>query len=744
MPNVFFIEQNAFTTGEVSRAVGNRTDLDKYAYALAKAKNCFISPYGAVSKRTGTKFVAEISDKAILERFIFTKDIVYLLCFENQKLSVYLNNQKVTELATPYKQDELRKLKLNQSNDVMIITNGIDAPKVLARYTHDDWRLEDFKITRYPMASVNDDKDNLLSVGAIEGDTTLTAVKDTFKEEMVGTQIEIIHDVEEVSVTLEKSGTTEPIYCEEYTIITNGFWKGEVTIEKSYDKQNWQRLRTYKSNEDANVKEGGANSSPCYLRMKADVRQGSNALTFSGALRGKPRTAHGLVKINKILTPKTAEVSVIVRCGNTTPTDTWKLSYWSKNNYPTTSCFWQNRLWFTSKSNSSDVIFGSRTGDYTNFSVERVSGDLTDDSACIFPIITKDVLNVIWLIGGKDLIILSDGAEYRVDGDNIVTPKDFQASVQSRRGSSECKCLFIGDQVLYVQRGGKTVREMGFSQERMAYVGDDLTIFAKHLTRGYTFVDGAYKQEPNSIIYYVRSDGKICCLSYIKEQQVFAWSTIETDGEISAVTSIARDGEENIYCVVKRGDKYNIEMFTSFNESEDLFDHTYTDSTIEPQIKDDNVLYGLDRFIGKRVNVVFYEGNDNGERVGMPRYLNLEVESNGELKMPCKVHSAKVGLPYTAEIETLNVEAKLQGLGTLQGKEKQIVSCVLRLENSYGGEIGQNSSFTFDIPYPQQGLYTTDIICDVGGERNLQGRLFIKHEEPVPFNLLSLVREVSV
>lgn len=744
MANTFFIEQNAFTTGEVSPAVGNRTDLDKYPYALAKAKNCFISPYGPVSKRTGTKFIADIGEAAILEKFIFTKEVVYLLVIKENNISIFLNDEKVTELETPFKKPYLRHMRFNQSNDVMIITDGVNVPKMLIRYSHNNWKLEDFKITRYPMANINSDKDNTLKASGLSGDIKLTATKDIFTENMIGTNIELIHDVEESIETLDKSGTTKSIYCEEFNITTGGFWKGIVSIDKSLDGKTWKRIRTYKGNEDINVKEGGALSVPCFIRMVADVKKGEKELTFNGSLRGKPRTAHGLVKINKVLNKREAECIVLVRIGSTEATDTWKKSYWEQGAYPRVSCFWQDRLWFTGRANNSNVIFGSKTSDYTNFSVERAGGDLTDDSACIFPLITKETFDVNWLIGGKDLIVLADGVEYRVDGDSVVTPKDFQASVQSSRGSNNCKCQYIGDQIIYVQRGGGTVREMGFSMERMSYVGDDLTIFVKHLTRGRRFIDSTYKQEPNSIVYFVRDDGIICCLSYIKEQQVFAWSTIETAGEFTSVASIPSDNEENVYCVVKRDGKYQVEKFTSFTDSKNIYDHVYMDSTVEKTNVYSDVITGLNQFKGKDVSVCFYEAADDDKELDNKWFKVLTVSDDGVLNLPCKVSRCKIGIPYMTEIETLNVEAKLQGVGTLQGKEKQIVSCVLRLENSYGGEIGQKRDYTFDIPYRNQELYTDDIRCDVGGERNLQGRLYIKHDDPVPFTLQSLVREVSV
>lgn len=53
MANIYML-QAAFTTGEISPAVGNRVDLDKYKSALLNAENTVIRPYGGCYRRQGS------------------------------------------------------------------------------------------------------------------------------------------------------------------------------------------------------------------------------------------------------------------------------------------------------------------------------------------------------------------------------------------------------------------------------------------------------------------------------------------------------------------------------------------------------------------------------------------------------------------------------------------------------------------------------------------------------------------
>ena len=92
---------------------------------------------------------------------------------------------------------------------------------------------------------------------------------------------------------------------------------------------------------------------------------------------------------------------------------------------------------------------------------------------------------------------------------------------------------------MFVQERGGTVRDMGYSYESDNYTGQDLTLFVKNLVKGHTTITSAYAQDPDSIIYYVRDDGQLNCLTYIPEQKVYGWSHFLTKGKYKYVESVA-------------------------------------------------------------------------------------------------------------------------------------------------------------------------------------------------------------
>ena len=58
------------------------------------------------------------------------------------------------------------------------------------------------------------------------------------------------------------------------------------------------------------------------------------------------------------------------------------------------------------------MVWMSRTGDYGNFSVEKASGTVTDDSAVALAFVSRKQFKILHLIASTDLIVLTAGNEW--------------------------------------------------------------------------------------------------------------------------------------------------------------------------------------------------------------------------------------------------------------------------------------------------------------------------------------------
>lgn len=583
-----------------------------------------------------------------------------------------------------------------------------------------------------------------LTPSGTQGDITLKSNKKIFANSKSGTSIKLKQEIASATVSTS-NGTTERVRVgENWKVISHGTWSGSFAIEKSDDGESWKEYRKYTSKDDYNPSESGSVTEPVFLRAVCTISSG----TCTVDLTAMAYNAEGVVKLTEITSDSTAKAHVEKELGSTDMTTNFLWGAWSEEfGYPQTLCFFQDRLCFGGTKKQPYMVWMSRTGDYGNFSVEKASGTVTDDSAVALAFVSRKQFKILHLIASTDLIVLTAGNEWTVSGSDTVTPSKAVPKMQTTRGCSTVEPLMIGGRIVFVQGRGSTVRDMAYSYETDSYGGNDLTLLAKHIIENVQIVDSAYKQEPDSTIYFVRSDGTMACLSYIMEQKVYAWSTIETQGKIEAVAAVQEGDEDIIYLVVKREINgvtvRNIEYLAKnpakSNNPDDyiMLDNAIEYSTAEKSSGETEI--DAAELAGEKVTVI-----GDGRM-----YSGLTVNQDGTVTLPAAVQHAFIGLPYRSIVELPNVEIKT-GDGTMQGRKKQISNCILRLSNSLGGMVGPDINTMDLMNFDEQNavsdikLFTGDkhMTLPIGGFNN-EGRVIIVTDEPYPFNLLAVVREVS-
>lgn len=583
-----------------------------------------------------------------------------------------------------------------------------------------------------------------LTPSGTTGDITLTSNKNIFASSKPGMYIKLKQEIASKTVSTS-NGTTERVRVgENWKVISHGTWSGSFAIEKSDDGESWREYRKYTSKDDYNPSESGSVTEPVFLRAVCTITSG----TCTVDLTAMAYNAEGVVKLTEITSDSTAKAHVEKELGSTDMTTNFLWGAWSEEfGYPQTLCFFQDRLCFGGTKKQPYMVWMSRTGDYGNFSVEKASGTVTDDSAVALAFVSRKQFKILHLIASTDLIVLTAGNEWTVSGSDTVTPSKAVPKMQTTRGCSTVEPLMIGGRIVFVQGRGSTVRDMAYSYETDSYGGNDLTLLAKHIIENVQIVDSAYKQEPDSTIYFVRSDGTMACLSYIMEQKVYAWSTIETQGKIEAVAAVQEGDEDIIYLVVKREINgvtvRNIEYLAKnpakSNNPDDyiMLDNAIEYSTAEKSSGETEI--DAAELAGEKVTVI-----GDGRM-----YSGLTVSQDGTVTLPAAVQHAFIGLPYRSIVELPNVEIKT-GDGTMQGRKKQISNCILRLSNSLGGMVGPDINTMDLMNFDEQNavsdikLFTGDkhMTLPIGGFNN-EGRVIIVTDEPYPFNLLAVVREVS-
>ena len=762
MSNPIYISQLAFTTGEVSPDVSSRFDLEQYKSALLEAENVVIRPYGAVAKRQGSQYVGQVkySDKPTrLFEFTTNTNNSFMLEFGDKYIRVW-NYGIYTgiEVTTPFTSDILFDLNCNQSGDVMFICSGKYPIQTLSRYSDTDWRMSTYKLTEQPYDEINTDNGHTLTVN---GDT-ITSTKDLFTQDMVGSVIQIAYYVEAVHTksagevvekkvkrymqaqTIEKTYNNINYNVGAYStdtelswkFTTHGTWEGTVKLQISNnDGQTWKDYRTYTSKNDYNVTDTGKIEAGARLKYVSDIKSGS----VNCDLSIMPFTQYGIVEIKSVTDAKNAKVNVLNGIKEGEPSYQWKLGSWNRGRgYPKLCTFYQDRFVVAATDSKPNFIWFSRTGDYPNFGVEKVEGTITDDSAITLPVINRKMCEIRHLVPANDLIILTSGNEWIVRGDKTITPTNCNLKTQTQRGALSCEPQFIGNRCVFVQERGGTVRDMGYSYESDNYTGQDLTLFVKTLVKGHLAVTSAYAQDPDSIIYYVRDDGQLNCLTYIPEQKVYGWSHFVTNGKYRYVESVAEGEQDTIYFVVDR--VINNKSVKCIERSIPLYTEDNSDVFLDCYVKVANSIktdyINAPHLVGQMVDIVV-DGQQMPSRV---------VPPTGVIKLDGKANVITVGLPYTTKIKIPNVEQQIND-GTLQGRVATVSRVVLRMYKSFGGKVGRTFDRMDDITLPPNELFTGDkpvILPKMGINYSTDTSICIKHSDPFPFNLLSITRIVEI
>lgn len=767
----YFPSQVSFAAGELAPSLYGREDLAKYAVGLRTLKNFTVHPHGGVSNRAGTRYVAEAkhAGKAVrLVPFEYSDTDAYLLEFGDEYVRFYKNGAQLTkdgspyELETPYLEGELRALSFAQSADVLFIVHPNHPPMELARYADTNWTLEKCAFKGGPFRTMNS-TDTTIALSSMTGNVTLTASAALFNAGHAGALFSVFHHVDEVtkktSGDLSASWGVEITAYEGWHVLSSGFWGGTVRLQRyDEDEARWTDIYTFTSGSTKtsckNYDESGTVEEPTRFRLTADsfttfLPEGNtDADRGYFELTAEAADYECCIRVNSVTSSTAAQGTFEKDAASTRATRNWSEGAWSDyRGWPCAVGFNQDRLCFGGNASEPQNVWMSVTGDYYNFERHLV---LQDDDAVTASLVSRKVSPVRAFVPLSSLVVLTAGAEWTISAGgtkSAITPSSLEANVQGYRGASMVTPVVIGNMVLFVQKQGKIIRDLGYAFESDSYSGNDLTVLATHLFKDRTVAAMDYQQDPDSIVWVALDDGSLLALTYLREQDVVAWSRIETDGEVESVCCLSSAERDEVWLAVKRrsGDGYKrfIEQMAarSAESPEECFfvDCGVTKRYETPQAE----ITGLSHLEGRDA-AVLADGNV---------IKGLTVE-NGKITLKHPASVVHVGLPYRAELETLDLTLPRQD-GTQQGRSARLISVAVRVEKSRGIKIGaaEGDPVPFEAmefkerstePYGAPISLTTGIMTLGLNAGYSSGRVRVIADEPLPCTVISLLPKVAV
>ncbi len=219
---------------------------------------------------------------------------------------------------------------------------------------------------------------------------------------------------------------------------------------------------------------------------------------------------------------------------------------------PSCVTYYQQRQVFGGMSNSPEQIDFSKTGDFFNMDYAIPSKD--DDNIEI-TIASQQVNAVKHLVPMQSLIALTSSGAWKIDAGGAgttVTPTQIEAVPQAYNGCSDVPPLVVNYDILYVQAKGSIVRDLAYNFYVNIYTGTDISVMANHLFYGHQITEWCYAEEPFKVIWCVRDDGILLSLTFLKEQDVYAWAHSDTNGLYKSICTVSEGNENAVYVIVER------------------------------------------------------------------------------------------------------------------------------------------------------------------------------------------------
>lgn len=474
-----------------------------------------------------------------------------------------------------------------------------------------------------------------------------------------------------------------------------------------------------------------------------------------GALWRVGTTLNGYVKITAFTSSLLVTADVIATLDGTGATDDWSEGAWSpKNGFPRAVAFYEQRLCWAGTINDPQTFWASVSADYVNY----LRG-VNDADALVYTIASEQVNAIQWLSPGDLLALGTTGGIHVASAssrDAGITPTDIRIVKRTGFGTNAIQPVRVADVAVFVQRGGEKVRQLEYAFESDSYSAPDLTLLSEHITRG-GLVQLAYQQDPDSIIWSVRSDGVLVGMTYEKDQDIFGWhpqtlggvsdaagadAVVESVATIPGSDNIARD---EVWVSVKRWvngvQVRHIEVMTGGHEADgDVEDAFFVDSGLTYSGVSTTTLSGLDHLEGETI-ALLVNGATHPDKTVVGGSVTLD-------RATTKAHA---GFYKNRDVGLLRVEAGSAD-GTAQGKIKRITNIVVRLYQSVGLLVGtstdgqfdridfRDSSDLMDAPVP---LFTGDKRQLVPKGYDRDGKLFFRQDQPLPFTLLAVMPDVK-
>ena len=591
------IHQRSFGGGVIAPEMLGRIDLNHYQTGLAECLNFYPLPHGPLVNRQGFQYVKEVKDGGSAATkiipYIFNTDQAYCLEFGNLYMRIHTEGATVLEATKTIS-------GATQANPCVITATShgyLDGEEVyiaaVVGMTERNGRYYKVASKTTNTFEITDLQDNDINSSAYTAygsagtaARVFTLVTPYVTADLFELQYEQSADVMTICHPTYAPRELRRLGATSWTLASITFAPsvtapGSVAVAATVGSGSVPYKYVVTALESDILEESVASAE---VSVTNDLTTATyyNTITW-GAVTGAVRYniykddngVHGYIGQTPDLTFKDDNIEADLL---TSPPEN-QTPFGTTDNYPSSVSYHDQRRAFSATNDNPQTTWMSRAGSGANLSKSIPS---QDDDAIQFSLDSRQFNRIRHLVPLDKLVIFTSATEWILFTENsdALTPTTIALRPQSYVGCSERRPIVSGDAILFIADLGGHVYDMNYSFETDKYKPRDVSIIAPHLFDGYTITDWDYSSVPVSLIWSVRSDGKLVGLTYLSGQKpaILGWHLHDTDGEFESVAVIPESGgEKMLYAVIKRRingvDRRFIERLHSriFSEVEDAF-----------------------------------------------------------------------------------------------------------------------------------------------------------------------------
>lgn len=410
--------------------------------------------------------------------------------------------------------------------------------------------------------------------------------------------------------------------------------------------------------------------------------------------------------------------------------------------YPGAVCYYEQRRCFAGTPTRPQMVWMTRSGTESDMSHTLPS---QDDNRLRFAIAAQEASRILHLTPLQQMLAMTNTTEYRVysGGSAPMAPDAIRSEVQAQIGASNVMPVVVNSTVVYAAARGGHVRELGYNWQSSGFTTGDLSIRSAHFFEDSQIVDMALAKSPDPIVWAAMADGSLLGFTYLPEQAIGGWHKHTTvNGAVESVTVVPEGDEDIVYLIIRRTVKGEVVRYVErmherkFSALEDAWcvdcgGEYIGDRTAEVK--------GLTWLEGETVNIL-------ADGCVLPQ----RVVEDGKVTLTQSARHVIVGLPITADLQTLPVAVQLADGSVGMGHMKNVNDVFMRVHKSSGVFVGPD--FDNLVEYKQRtdepygsppALMDKEISVATISQWNDSGQICVRQKDPLPLTIVSLCWDLA-